>query len=1416
MKSFSDPNTTIQQERIKNAQFIIKVELFRQHGGAVTSVDTTAKTVTVSGDASSLFPAPSTMLVPLFDFDTLYAVSAVTYDSGADTTTLTLGSAPDAAMVGLHIARRYIVSYGDTERLIELSPIRFTTEGETLNEFLADDVTLLFDNGDGFFSNRNGSGIFDNTDIFWLRILKGYKYASDRVVFYGGLVDGDSLIADGAAKTFELTAYGHLKELERYPGYLLSEQNGSFVRINGLTIERLEAGGSVREGVKPVNYTAFAASRLSGVTIQQVSNDLSAGLKVLEFRYPNYFRFDRGAWVTISSTSDVDADGNQKLYARGGSGNSKYILCNFGSSSGLNEFPTRDTLIFLHIDGLLSKQLKARGEMLLRFDDGDELAISPWFQRALVYDAGAGTYTDAADKLASPGEDALTILAATADRLIIVSPNRFWGMELFFETPYASDPGIEIRYSVGGETFSAAMTSGNNGLSDGTSGFTQDGLITWNTADGWRDNVLIVSTSEEYHGFMIEIRRTGGSGGCVLDELRHTLRARGKDGDFLRLRLNPENLQRETTDDAVIVRKDDSGNYIAATWYQNVALTYIMNLMLSAAQYSAAKQDIDAMKLTGNTAKISVYGRAPRYNYGKKPTALAWDSPYLYIGVQNELWRVKEDGAFEHLATFRPTGVATIDYQEIIRITVSGSTVSCWMRGRYGDYNYNKTETTFALYIYDTSTGAITEQKDTVTSCEVYFRAGRAYENTVTSTGSTTYNHRHIGQLGGLKPGFEDCGENVIIPFEQLITTRTRYVTDNNLYNMPSLTGSKIESVAFTFPFSGGTPDKDYFNSKIAFYGLEGPEVTDVADPENDIPKIGMRFSFNQQGVLLHDTATGSLYYFTNSDDGISYWSLKQMGGSGNLVNCRVFRSNHLPACGDLGNGYLFLGATHWDDRADNLSNSYLSRYKQDGKAADWTKAFYYDGANYSDITSVLNNGTAVLQIEGSRAFYIASEHKFASLYITLTSITLSATAVLEYWDGSAWQSLTIQDATSNLTANGHITFMPPDGWAPSVFDTMMGVSKDSTARFWIRLRLSSYTSGSSNVNLLYNAWSFIWDAARDNSGTYDSCSPIWMCYNSNEDALHGCLFDRDENSPTGFEYLYFVYDLSGGQLYVSQTGANFTYNPALQIKDMVYNSYDQKVYAVAEDIRYREEPAFLLSAVFSGGTITLTRESEIVAGEWGSSIPLALRASDGTLYGITRGDKYYLWQYGTAFYPRILLADFSDMTFREIGAEAARVLSQVFTVRSNRKALLYERTNYDGEKSLYAYAHIADLKPVQRYAHVYDGIEVDWEDPFSGDSGTESYGTFGWMRKTLKISGKFIQSRYLAAAVSEKFGSYFLTKREMVELESTALIQAEERDRIKLIVSSGQYDIDRSTRWILTDIEFDPETLVMKLKGVN
>ncbi len=1405
MKSFSDPNTTKEQERLSGAVFIIKVELLRQHGGAITAVNDTSKTITVSGDATTFISAKKYITIPLHKFKESYEVQSISYNATLNETTLTLNTSETltSSLIGLHIARRYVVSYGDVERLLEggLSPIRFTTEGDALNEFLADDVSFEFDNGDGFFSNRDGTGIFDNGDVMWVRIWTGYKNSSDRILFFGGIIDEESLESDRANRTFRCTAYGHLKELERYPGYWISNTNGELVKINGLTIKKYIPNSNPTERVCKLKYKPFASSMLGNLEIKQVSADIEEGIKILEYRYPDAFRFDRGPWTTIKTTADVDSNGDAKLYAKGGSGDNRFILVNFGTSNQLKEFPTQDEEILLHIEGQIVKQVKNKGRAILKFDEGEETPLKPYFQRILVYEDSTGTYTDNADKLASPAEDEVTVLQASNDALIIIAPERFWGMKLRFNTPFSSAT-LEIRYSVGGESWSAAMNLANNGLEDGTNNFTQDGDITWNMADGWRENALIIDSSTVYQGYMIQIKKTSSSGTCKIDEIRRIIRCRGKNNDFLDLYVNLFNLSPQEAEEDIIIKNET--DWVAGSWYQNVALKTIVKKALDKASYYDTDQALDDLRFSSTTPVLNIFGRPPKYNYAKKPTALFADTDYIYVGVGNELWRVKEDGEFEFLAEFITAPVSELKYQEIVRIQKSGNTIYCLVRGRYDTYSRGR-EMKFAECRYDLTTGQVSQDVLSGVSGEFCFRSG-----SIVADGYQTGYRRAIGLII-VNPNLPFHGENIVLPFKQFVTT-AEITNDYNYY-----LALKLFNQGNSWPFiisenvnqSTDRKSGKYYKTRTGYAQL----MSELKGTQNDLPEIGFRFTLGQMGCMVWHSGANKFLFPSSINGANAFWFLTSADQS--AIFAKFFKEYQIPMAGISDDANIYLAQTIWWDKDQEKSPTYLSKYAITGKARDWQKVFFNDnaGSSYIDITSSMNGNSGNQTVNQNDIIYLGSDKPFTAAEILKSASTLNAAFQVEYWNGSGWVQPDQDDDILGLT--GIIQWGMPFDWAKDNFDNIMGTSLDSTNRYWARIKVINYTSGSLTMTGLYNKWTALWDSINDNNGDYDTCSILWMVKNPNENTIHGSMFERDENAINGFEFLYFVFDLATETLYVSQYGDNFTYNPNLLIKDLVYNADDQKIYGIFEDIRYQDAPAFLFSASFSGGTITLHKETDLVVGEWGSSCTLAVK-NDGTVFGISKGAKFYLWQYGENFYPRLLLADFNDLTFREILAEAAKIINQIVTILSERKILFYERTSYNGEKSLKEFAHIVDIKPIRKWQHVYDGVEVEWKDPFSDDDGIEAEGSFGWRRKILRVSGPFIQNRFLARVMAQKYLAYFSQQREEMESEVIALIQAEERDRVKLIANRRNYDIDRDQYWILHDIQFDPDQLIITLKGIS
>ncbi len=92
-------------------------------------------------------------------------------------------------------------------------------------------------------------------------------------------------------------------------------------------------------------------------------------------------------------------------------------------------------------------------------------------------------------------------------------------------------------------------------------------------------------------------------------------------------------------------------------------------------------------------------------------------------------------------------------------------------------------------------------------------------------------------------------------------------------------------------------------------------------------------------------------------------------------------------------------------------------------------------------------------------AFYIGHGAKFPKAELNIsTKRTGTATVVMEYWDGSAWSTLTVADDTTGLTEGTSqymISFEPPSDWAANT--TTNG--PNSTAGYFVRWRISAFTS---------------------------------------------------------------------------------------------------------------------------------------------------------------------------------------------------------------------------------------------------------------------------------------------------------------------------------------------------------------------
>jgi len=88
-------------------------------------------------------------------------------------------------------------------------------------------------------------------------------------------------------------------------------------------------------------------------------------------------------------------------------------------------------------------------------------------------------------------------------------------------------------------------------------------------------------------------------------------------------------------------------------------------------------------------------------------------------------------------------------------------------------------------------------------------------------------------------------------------------------------------------------------------------------------------------------------------------------------------------------------------------------------------------------------------------AFYVGHDERFYNITIDVgTAKTGTYTIVWEYWDGAAYSALTdLTDGTNGFTTTGPntVTYSIPDDWAT--------VAVNSVTRYWIRARISAFTS---------------------------------------------------------------------------------------------------------------------------------------------------------------------------------------------------------------------------------------------------------------------------------------------------------------------------------------------------------------------
>jgi hypothetical protein len=125
-------------------------------------------------------------------------------------------------------------------------------------------------------------------------------------------------------------------------------------------------------------------------------------------------------------------------------------------------------------------------------------------------------------------------------------------------------------------------------------------------------------------------------------------------------------------------------------------------------------------------------------------------------------------------------------------------------------------------------------------------------------------------------------------------------------------------------------------------------------------------------------------------------------------------------------------------------------------------KVYADDGGAYTDFSTEAAEGTAddvellpATPAAEDATYFGLPDETFERVDIQITTQGAGTwTITWEYWDGDAWQTLTVTDGTTGFTAAAgtvSVTFTAPSDWAENTVD--------SVKCYWIRARVSAYTS---------------------------------------------------------------------------------------------------------------------------------------------------------------------------------------------------------------------------------------------------------------------------------------------------------------------------------------------------------------------
>lgn len=1401
---------TILAQKSNDVRLIEKIIMYEQLADKISSV-TAPETYILPGDYTSQLTAADIILVPFANFTTEIPLLDVSYNAGNDVTVITTDSVfAEASHLGMFICKKIEI----TDKLVSngIDGFEQNIEGSSLFEFDSGILDFTVDNSTGYFLNKGKTGIFNQNKVFWVKYLVKIKGTTDEINWFGGLVDLTDMTPNFFDKTLTIRVYGHTYELTRYPAYnVIDTVNTELPKIGGMFITNYIASSDSIGGIKSLDYIPFSNSKMKEVSVESVSANTVSGMKVFEFRYPSFFRWNGGVWTSVATYADT-TDGIKTLV---GHVATETADIKFGDGTQLFEFPDEDTEIWVNVKDEVTptntREISDQGQPVLVFDQGDESFLKIHMQRILKL--VGSTYTDITDGLNLNGTTVeISLFEANNDSVIFICPDKFYGIDLLLCAETFSVGSFEVYYSTGGDSFSAAMSLGVEGLVDGTNDLTEPGVITWNNITDWVLNNIVISPTVAYKGFMIKVKRITATGTCKSLEIKRVLRAKGIDNDFIEFTFDQSKLARVDQEDEVIVKQNSDGSWQVGFWHENVSLQYLLQEALNTANYPSGSRTISDAKIIGLQYTFNIWGKIPKNINISKPTAMCIDytNMIIYAATVKDIYKVTLIGNWKFL-TQAEGSISKVYDGYVDRMWLDGDELHYTHGSHLGSTGYLNSH-----YSYNLSTKVHT-----------YYGFGGEFGKSTRRDGKSFVALGQYSRIIG-DAGTKKAGENLCIPYTQRVDIEDVLLGSSGVMNYlvapypaPGIDGQLGGFPDFYYTYANPYYTGSGWNTlpyggnaatlKMGFYGVQN-NGTDT----NPTPLFGMGHSFGSQGGCLPD---GEKFW------GINY--IEDLNSDRSWVYCSTNLNNSptteyvkymfknkggAPMCIakktviDFGGNYdiWWLGFTHWyDDGDDTKSYSYITKFSATpGNSYPWNYVIHYSTASssYTDITADVNSDTTVVDVFDSNtdAIYLCSDKKFRMIDIKLDSYAIGNTYKIQYYNGSTWVDYLMQNSTTfDLeVVSGDV----PRGW-----EECEVVGGDNG--YWCRI--IPIALGTTGIDLVHCRLveKIIWDSELDT--THQRYMPLWLNHDPEKEVLCGSMFNRESDllDSYPFKWCVFILDLNNETIYFKHTGENFTFDGTMLPKDFVYDAFNNKYLFIFEDIRYKEKSAFLADLTYNVTThaIAINQLGTPVTNEWGSSIPLLCNPNNGNIYGITAAKNYTFWEYAKEYYPRIELAKFEyNDTIFDLVKYISQVMNCSIYIHSERKFRMVNRGETNGTFQLEWNQNMIFNSPkIGYWKHFYDAVICNYRNHFDDRiTGERKSGFDGWLKKVMTINNTLIQNPHIAKIVSSQMYSFYNNLRiEPTSIKVVLMPHIECLDKFNIVIPSKILDIDKDINFMLTSI---------------